>query len=236
MKVSTMENNNVAIIPARGGSKRVPGKNIRDFAGKPVIAYAIQNALDSKLFDEVIVSTDNNEIADIARQFGAKVPFMRSEKNADDFATTTDVLIEVLAKYEEMGRSYRYGCCLYPTTPLITTRRLVEGYEKMLEKAYDSLFPVLPFAYPIWRGMRLNNEKPQMIWPENLSCRSQDLETVYHDAGQFYWFDIEAFKAQRSLIMDNSGSLVLSENEVQDIDNESDWKMAELKYSYLYGR
>ena len=231
-----MEMKNIAIIPARGGSKRIPLKNIMDFAGKPVITYSISNAISSGLFNEVIVSTDNEEIAGIAKSSGANIPFLRSDKNADDFATTSNVLLEVLERYEEAGEKFDYGCCIYPATPLISGDVLVKGYRMMLDKSFDCVFPVVPFSYPIWRGMTIVDGKARMIWPENIDKRSQDLETVYHDAGQFYWFNVKSFKANRRLISDNAGTIILSENEVQDIDTISDWELAELKYSLLNDR
>jgi len=225
---------NLAIIPARGGSKRIPRKNIKDFLGKPIIAYSIQAAIDSKLFDEVMVSTDDAEIAEIAIQFGAKIPFMRSEKNSDDHATTSEVLIEVLEQYQLNNTHFDYACCIYPTAPLINPIKIREALEVMHGKDFDSVFPVTSFSYPILRSLKITNAKVEMNWPDYLNTRSQDLPPAFHDAGQFYWINVERFIQTKNILNDNCGSIVLSDLEVQDIDNETDWKLAELKYSLLY--
>jgi pseudaminic acid cytidylyltransferase len=222
---------NLCIIPARGGSKRIPRKNIRDFLGKPIIAYSIEVALKSGLFEEVMVSTDDEEIAEISKKYGAKVPFMRSEKTSTDFATTIDVIKEVIASYHKLGLEYDYACCIYPTAPLIKTEHLNEGFIKLSEEKRDCVFPVVPFSYPIWRGLRIKNSLTEMIWKEYEKSRSQDLEPTYHDAGQWYWFKPD--KIDDSLFTNNTSSVVLKEIEVQDIDNETDWKLAELKYELI---
>ncbi|HPF01102.1 MAG TPA: pseudaminic acid cytidylyltransferase [Bacteroidales bacterium] len=225
---------NLAIIPARGGSKRIPRKNIRDFFGKPIIAYSIQAALSSGLFDEVMVSTDDDEIAEIARQYGAAVPFMRSENTSDDFATTSDVLIEVIESYKLQGRVFENVCCIYPAAPLIKSTHLTEGYEKLINEKRNSVFPVVAFSYPVQRGLIIDSEgRTNMLHPENASVRSQDLQKVYHDAGQWYWLNTESFLADKKIFSSNSASVILSETEVQDIDTLIDWKMAEFKYEYL---
>lgn len=227
---------NICIIPARGGSKRIPRKNIKDFLGKPIIAYSIEVALNSGLFDEVMVSTDDDEIAKVALKYGAKVPFMRSKENSDDYATTASVLIEVISKYElELGKNFDFGCCIYATAPLIKVEKLVLGFEKLKSENFETIFPIAAFSYPIWRGLRkTSNNSYNLVWPENLNKRSQDLEEVYHDAGQWYWFNINAFKKSNVLIGDKLTScIVLEANDVQDIDNLVDWKIAELKYELL---
>lgn len=219
----------IAIIPARGGSKRIPRKNIKDFLGKPIIAYSIEAALQTGLFEEVMVSTDDEEIAAIAKSYGASVPFMRSAKNADDYATTVEVLKEVLVRYEALGKTFDYGCCIYPTAPFTTSEILQQGFDKLKSRQSDTVFPVVAFSYPIWRGLRLNKEeKVEMLWPEYLNARSQDLEKVYHDAGQWYWFRVDKLKDK--LYTANSAYVELDEKKVQDIDAEWDWKLAELKY------
>jgi pseudaminic acid cytidylyltransferase len=225
----------LAIIPARGGSKRIPRKNIKLFFDKPIIAYAIETALQSNLFDEVMVSTDDDEIAEIALKYGAKVPFFRSEKNSDDNATTADVLIEVLYQYKiNLGINFDFGCCIYPTSPLIQIKHLENGWKLLDKKGYDSVFPIVAFSYPVWRGVTINEENlVSMQWPEYYNSRSQDLKKLYHDAGQWYWFKNEALRNTKKLYMDKSYGLVLEEIEVQDVDNETDWKLAELKYSLL---
>jgi N-acylneuraminate cytidylyltransferase len=222
---------NLCIIPARGGSKRIPRKNIKPFLGKPIIAYSIELALNSGLFEEVMVSTDDTEIAEVAKAFGAQVPFPRSAENANDFATTMDVLKEVLAMYEKQGRTFENVCCMYPTAPLITQKALNQGFEKLVSEGFTSVYPVTPFSFPIWRSLKIEEGKTKMNWPEFANARSQDLPQAYHDAGQWYWF--VPSKIGDSLYSENSGAVVLSEMEVQDIDSETDWQMAELKYERI---
>ena len=223
---------NLCIIPARGGSKRIPRKNIKPFLGKPIIAYSIELALKSGLFEEVMVSTDDAEIAEVAKAFGAEVPFARSAENANDFATTMDVLKEVLAAYEKQGRTFENVCCIYPTAPLIQENALREGFEKLCSEELSSVYPVAPFSFPICRSVTIEDGKTKMNWPEFVNTRSQDLPKAYHDAGQWYWF-VPA-KIGESLYSENSGAVVLSEMEVQDIDSETDWQMAELKYERIH--
>ncbi|MCX6210772.1 MAG: pseudaminic acid cytidylyltransferase [Bacteroidetes bacterium] len=226
--------NNIAIITARGGSKRIPKKNIKDFLGNPIISYSISVAIESKLFNEVIVSTDNEEIATVAKQFGATVPFIRSAKNADDFATTADVLLEVINDLENSGRHYSNACCIYPTSPLLQSDSLQTGFNLLIKENYNSVFPIVKFGYPIQRCLQVDDaNKVSMKWEENLNKRSQDLQPLYHDAGMFYWINIEALKKEQKLFTSNSGAIILDETEVQDIDNLTDWKMAELKYKMM---
>jgi pseudaminic acid cytidylyltransferase len=224
----------LAIITARGGSKRIPRKNIRDFLGKPVIAYVIDASIKSNLFEEVMVSTDDSEIAEVAQKYGARVPFMRSAENSDDFATTDDVLVEVLEEYKKLGKNFEYACCLYPTALFVTPQKLQQAFKLLVESQADSVFPVVAFSYPIWRSLRIENGRLVMNFPENLNKRSQDLAIAYHDAGQFYFFRVENFLTKRKIFSDFSLPLLVSELEVQDIDNETDWKLAELKYRLLY--
>lgn len=224
----------VAIITARGGSKRIPKKNIKDFLGKPIIAYSIQAAIQSQLFDEVMVSTDDDEIAKIATSHGAKIPFIRSAKNSDDFATTVDVLLEVIEKYKENGIEFSYGCCLYPTAPFITGELLKEAFDLIKEKEFDTVFPVVRFGNPIQRALTKNKDgKISMMQPEYKLSRSQDLENAYYDSGQFYWFKSKTLIENKSLWTDNTGVIEIDEHKVQDIDNLTDWKLAELKYKLL---
>ncbi len=224
---------NLCIIPARGGSKRIPRKNIKDFLGKPILAYSIEAALNSGLFEEVMVSTDDEVIAKIAVQYGAKIPFERSKTNSDDYATTMDVINEVLKDYtEKKGKEFRFVCCIYPTAPFIQISHLHEGFSKLISNNYTSVFPVVAFSYPVWRGLALDNKGAStMIWPEFLNARSQDLQPVYHDAGQWYWFNNENLKDWNW--PENTGTLILSEEHVQDIDTITDWKLAEIKFSLL---
>ena len=226
--------NNLCIIPARGGSKRIPRKNIKSFLGEPIIAYSIKVALKSGLFNQVMVSTDDSEIAEISKKYGAKIPFMRSIDNSNDFASTIEVIIEVIEKYESLGYSFDKVCCIYPTAPLISEERLTEGYRKIETEKLDSVFPVVSFSYPIWRGLRFSEDGLiHMIWPEFNNKRSQDLEASYHDAGQWYWMSVESVKNKKTLFTDNTSSIVLNQLEVQDIDNIDDWEIAELKYERI---
>lgn len=223
---------NIAIITARGGSKRIPRKNIKHFCGKPIIAYSIEAALTSDLFEEVMVSTDDAEIAAIAKQYGAEVPFYRSTGNSDDYASTADVIKEVIGEYEKRGRSFEVVCCIYPTAPFITGEKLRNAYHT-LGKTVDAVIPVTRFSYPPQRAFIFTDQKLQYKWPEYEKKRSQDLEPFYHDAGQFYFMKTDAFKAQNSLITKQIAPLIIPDIEVQDIDNEEDWQIAELKYQYM---
>jgi len=224
---------NLCIIPARGGSKRIPRKNIRPFLGKPIIAYSIEAALNSGLFDEVMVSTDDAEIAEIALKYGAKVPFMRTEKTSNDYATTFDVIEEVLIKYKDTNKHYDVVCCIYACAPFVTSNKLTESHKTLETNNYDSVFPVIPFGFPIQRSLKFEEDKIKFFYPEFSLARSQDLEKSYHDAGQFYWMQINKCLEQKKILTENSGSIIISEMEGQDIDNEVDWKLAELKYELL---
>lgn len=221
---------NVAIITARGGSKRIPRKNIRPFLGKPIIAYVIEAALQSGLFSEVMVSTDDAEIAEIARQYGASVPFLRTTETADDYATTAAVLSEVLSQYEQQGKQFDYACCLYPTAPFVTPKLLMRAFSTLTEKQFDTVYPVQPFSFPIQRAVFLRDSTVQWFQPEHALTRSQDLEPAYHDAGQFYFFNVNTFQQSHRLITANSGGIVISEMAAHDIDNETDWQVAEFKF------
>ena len=224
----------LAIITARGGSKRIPRKNIKDFLGKPIIAYSIEAALESGVFDEVMVSTDDEEIAAIARKFGAKVPFMRSEATSNDYATSADVINEVIEKYSEKGVKFDYACCIYPTAPFITASKLKEAVTKLVEAGSDSLVPVVRFSFPPQRGFIIDNGNLKFQFPEYALARSQDLEPIYLDCGQFYVFKVSSFAKQKKLVMADSIPFIIPETEVQDIDNEEDWIIAEEKYKHLY--
>jgi pseudaminic acid cytidylyltransferase len=224
----------IAIIPARGGSKRIPKKNIKHFLGKPIIEYAIEAAIASKLFDVVMVSTDDMEIAKIALKAGAEVPFLRTPENSSDFATTSDVIEEVLNKYLSLNIVFEYACCIYPTAPFVTLDLLKEGKDLLQKHHYDSVFPVVQYSYPIQRSLLLDeNEKVSMVWNEFLNSRSQDLKKRYHDTGLFYWLESSVFLKSRKLFTENSGSIILREVECQDIDTVEDWMIAEIKYKIL---
>ena len=225
---------NLAIITARGGSKRIPRKNIRDFLGKPIIAYSIQTALKSSVFNEVMVSTDDDEIAEIAEKFGAKVPFKRSAETSDDTATTTDVIIEVLNEYKKRGIIFDYACCIYPTAPFITIESIKTGLDKMLSDQTPAAIPVVKYSYPIQRALEIDsNGRLSMLYPEHSRSRSQDLTSCYHDAGQFYWFKVSAIKKDMELLKMKASPIIIPETQVQDIDTEEDWVLAEMKYKLI---
>lgn len=229
-----MNNPSIAIITARGGSKRIPHKNIKEFCGKPIIVYSIEAALQSGLFEEVMVSTEDADIAAIARSAGAQVPFMRSHENANDYASTDDVLLEVLERYQASGREFETFCCLYPTAPFVTAKKLQEAM-KLLETA-DSVMPVTAFSYPPQRCVILNEQgELRMKWPEYAKTRSQDLETYYHDCGQFYCCRTKPFLEYRTTDLPHMAPMVISGLEVQDIDSQDDWDIAELKYRKMMG-
>ncbi len=221
----------IAIIPARGGSKRIPRKNIKKFLGKPIIAYSIETALKSELFDEVFVSTDDEEIATIAKSFGAIVPIFRSEKNSDDFATTSDLLIEVLEYYQTQNKTVEAFCCIYATSPLIEKDDLIAANQLFKQSNFDTLLSAVAYSFPPQRSFQLNDEKQiELNFPENIQKRSQDLATFYHDAGMFYFCKTAAFLLSKNIWSGKIGAFCLNEMKVQDIDTESDWKLAELKY------
>lgn len=227
----------IAIIIARGGSKRIPRKNIRDFCGKPIIAYSIQAAQESGCFDEVMVSTEDREIAEVSLKWGAKVPFMRSDRNATDLTTTAEVLVEVLTEYQKININPQLACCLYPTAPFVTADFLNHSYQKMLDHpSANTVMPVVRFSYPIQRALRMQAGFMSMFNPEHISTRSQDLEPAYHDAGQCYWFRVNEFLRTNQLISGNTIGVELPEWQVQDIDNEADWVLAEMKYRFIQER
>lgn len=226
---------NLAIIPARGGSKRIPRKNIRPFMGKPIIAYSIQAALNSGLFDEVMVSTDDEEIANIAKGYGASVPFMRSEANANDYATLADVVKEVLDQYIINQIDIENLCCILPTAPLISYLDIKSAYRKMIDFNFTAVYPVVEFSYPIMRSVIIDeNDHLKMCWPEYLNTRSQDIKPAYHDCGMFYWIRKESFMQYESMLTPNCSGIIIDEIATQDIDSEQDWKIAELKYMLLH--
>jgi pseudaminic acid cytidylyltransferase len=222
---------NIAIIPARGGSKRIPRKNIKYFCGKPVIYYAIKNALSCGLFDEVMVSTDDLEIAAIAKKYGAKVPFMRSSKNSEDNATTADVINEVILYYRENNLFFDSICCIYPATPLLEENKIIDGYNEMVNNHLDSVVPLVRYSNTIERSYQINDKnKAFCIDPNNSRINTQKFKSSYFDPGQFYWVKEHYFLKTNKLIADTSGFIILDEFEIQDIDNESDWDLALLKF------
>lgn len=225
----------IAVIPARGGSKRIPRKNIKSFCGKPILFYSIEAAKESGLFDEVMVSTDDVEVAEIAKQYGASVPFFRSAATSGDHATTTDVLLEVLECYQKRGRVFSTLCYIYPTAPFVTAEKLRRAYQLLQESGADGLLPVVPFSYPPLRGLLVQENRVRMKWPENTFTRSQDLEPIYHDSGQFCLLKVDALLQEKNILCRDMVPMILSDLEVQDIDNETDWELAELKYALLKG-
>lgn len=225
--------NKLAIITARGGSKRIPRKNIREFCGKPILAYSVEAALASGVFDTVMVSTDDEEIAEIARQYGAEVPFLRSAETANDYATTPDVVREVLAEYEKRGEYFEVAAFIFPTAPFVTGEKLKAAVERLLESDADTLMSVVPFSFPPQRGLVVRGEQLVFEFPQYMDTRSQDLEPHYHDAGQFGVFRTEAFSRNGKFWVGKVLPMVLSEMEVQDIDNETDWEIAEMKYRLM---
>lgn len=221
----------IAIITARGGSKRIPRKNVRPFLGTPIICYPIRAAMESRCFDEVMVSTDDPEIAAVARAAGATMPFSRSAATSDDHSTTAEVLTEVLTEYQRRARYFDIACCLYPTAPFITPEDLAAGLHLLRENPeIDNVVPVVRFSYPIFRAFKIERERLAMIWPENRDKRSQDLPVAYHDVGQFYWFRVAPFLRSGALFSDRTAPLERRELAVQDIDHEEDWLVAEAKY------
>lgn len=223
----------VAIIPARGGSKRIPRKNIKPFLGQPIIKYTIDAALNSKLFQRVIVSTDDQEIADMARSFGAEVPFMRSAQNSSDFATTSAVILEVLDELKKTDGEYETFCCLYPTAPFVTAEKIKETQNIFANENVDFVFPTTKFSYPPQRGLSIKNNRMRMVTLEHLNARSQDIEPIYHDVGQFYWGKVSSIRKYEALWVGDIYPYVIDDLECQDIDNLTDWKIAELKYELM---
>jgi len=225
----------IAIITARGGSKRIHRKNIKLFYGEPIISYSIKAAINSKLFTEIIVSTDDNEIAKIAVSYGAKVPVLRSYKNSNDDASTVDALLEVIAYYKSIDLYFDNACCIYPTAPFISSDVLLKAFRVFQTNKFDSLFPVLKYRYPIHRALVIDSSKRvSMLRSEYISTKSQDLIETYHDAGQFYWFDVAKFLYNKQLFSKNSGAIVLSEMQAHDIDELEDWEIALFKFRYLH--
>jgi pseudaminic acid cytidylyltransferase len=226
----------LAVIPARGGSKRIPRKNIRKFLGKPVIAYSIQAALDSALFDEVMVSTDDVEIGQVAQAFGARIPFFRSAQTSDDYAAISDVLAEVLTEYEARSEIFDDICVLYPAAPFVTGARIAQGIDLLRRGGHDAVFYVVRYSHPIQRALTLSGGRLSYFHPEHMNTRTQDLTPAYHDSGQLFWITRQSFERRRSVFVENIGAVELPESEVQDIDSPEDWELAELKYRLWSGQ
>ena len=225
---------NLCIIPARGGSKRIPKKNIRHFLGKPIISYSIEAAIKSQLFTEIMVSTDNEDIAEIAKKYGAKIPFIRSIENSGDLSTTYDVIEEVITKYKKNGRNFENICCIYPCAPFVTKQKLDLALKTLIKNKFDAVIPIISYNFPIQRAFKLIDGRIEFFNPTHLNTRTQDLENSYHDAGQFYWMRTEKILKNKKIITKNCGSILIPEIEGQDIDTEKDWKLAEIKFKALY--
>ena len=228
---------NVAIIPARGGSKRIPKKNIKDFCGKPIIAHSIESALKSNLFEKIIVSTDDLDIANISKSHGAEVPFIRDKNLSDDFTGTDDVIKDCIQKLSDMDYDISYVCCIYPTAPLILPEDLQNGFEIINNSSWNTVFAATKFSYPIQRSFKIDiNGGLEMLFPENFEVRSQDLVDIYHDAGQFYWSHSSSWMDKKPGFNASSTIVPLPSWRVQDIDNLDDWQRAELIFKSIYNK
>jgi len=224
----------VAVIPARGGSKRIPHKNIKSFCGKPMIAYSIEAAKNAGIFDRIIVSTDSKEIASIAKDFGAEIPFMRPVELADDFTGTDAVILHALKRLMEDGEKIDYICCIYATAPFVKTEYIIKGYNLLCDKNSTSCFSVTTYPFPIFRSLKINDkDRLEMFLPEYMETRSQDLPEAYHDAGQFYWADVKSYLKEKQFYSKNVAPVILPRYLVQDIDTPEDWETAEKMYSVL---
>lgn len=229
-----MGKKSICIIPARGGSKRIPRKNIRSFLGKPIIGYSIEAALECSRFETVMVSTDDEEIASISKDLGADVPFYRSTESADDFAPLIEVVREVVNSYQQMQRSFDVICCLLPTAPFITSEIINEAFTSLKNKDVDSVFSIQQFGYPIQRSLQMDaHGNLSMVWPEFINSRSQDLDLRYHDAGMLYVGKTEAVLKEGTFFTHKSSGILLSDKRCQDIDTQEDWTLAELKYAAI---
>jgi pseudaminic acid cytidylyltransferase len=224
----------LCVIPARGGSKRIPHKNIKSFCGQVMIGYSIKAALNSQCFDQIIVSTDDAEIAEVAKSFGASVPFMRPDELANDYADTVSVIKHAIEWFDDQGQPPFEVCCLYATAPFVRVGAIKEAYKQMQSTQADYCFTVTSFAFPIQRAIKITVEnRIETFYPKHLKTRSQDLEESYHDAGQFYWGKAETFKQQKPLFSKSATPYILPRYLVQDIDTPEDWKRAELMYQVL---
>lgn len=224
----------IAVIPARGGSKRIPRKNIKPFCGKPIIAYSIETALESYLFDQVIVSTDDDEIAEVAKHYGAEIPFKRPVQLSDDLTGTNAVVKHAIEWFNNNGTTVSEACCIYATAPLLQAKYLQQGLKQLQTGNSDFAFSITSFAFPVQRALRLLSDNTvEAINPDAIDQRSQDLEESWHDAAQFYWGTADAFLSELPLMSNHSTGVVLPRHRVQDIDTEEDWLQAELMYKAL---
>jgi len=226
----------LCVIPARGGSKRIPRKNVRLFAGRPMLAWSVEAALASGLFDRVMVSTDDDEIAQVAQRSGAEIPFLRPRELADDFTGTQAVTRQAILWHWQQGLDVQWACCLYATAPFVCAEDLCAAYEKLQASQKSFVFSVSSYAFPIQRALRLTAEgEIEAFYPEQRHTRSQDLEPAWHDAGQFYWGRASAFVDEIPLFSHASLPLILPRHQVQDIDTEEDWQRAELMFAAWHG-
>jgi pseudaminic acid cytidylyltransferase len=224
----------LAVIPARGGSKRIPRKNIKPFAGKPMIVWSIDAALESGCFDRIVVSTDDEEIAAIASKAGADVPFIRPSDLSDDYTGTIPVVAHAISWMQENALAAETVCCIYATAPFVRAEDIRRGRSILEEGGADYAFSVTSFPFPIQRAIRVKTEgRVEMFWPEHFASRSQDLEEAFHDAGQFYWGRAEAWLAGRPLFSPQAAAVVLPRHRVQDIDTPEDWQRAEFMFTAL---
>jgi len=225
---------NICVIPARGGSKRIPRKNIKEFNGKPIIAYSIEAALKSNCFSQVIVSTDDDEISEVAKKYGALVPFVRPDELSNDYAGTIPVIKHAIEWMEDNNNYIENVCCLYATAPFIQSKIISKAYQQLQDSNSDYCFSVTSFSFPIQRAIKIvQGDKVNMFYPEHFNTRSQDLEEAYHDAGQFYWGKAQAFKDESPLFSEVATPYVLPRYLVQDIDTMEDWIRAETMYKVL---
>ena len=219
---------NLCVIPARGGSKRIHRKNIKQFCGKPLIVWSIEKAIESGCFDKIIVSTDDIEIANIAKNYGAEVPFIRPKELSDDYTSTNEVISHAIKFQIKNSKRPSIVCCIYPTAPFVQTKDLKHGLEILKTNGVDYVISVTTFAYPIQRSFRMTkDQKIEMFWPEFLYSRSQDLEEAWHDAGQFYWGITDSWLENKPIISKNAKPIHLPRYRVQDIDTYEDWERAE---------
>lgn len=225
---------NLCVIPARGGSKRIPNKNIKTFCGKPIIAWSIQVALASKCFDKVIVSTDNKKIGNLAKNYGADVPFVRPKKLSDDYAGTNPVISHAIKWVTKNYEKPLYVCCIYATAPFIRLKDLKDGLKILKKSGHEFVFPVTNYAYPIQRSFKFkNNKKLEMFYPKYFNSRSQDLEEAFHDAGQFYWGSTDAWLDNKSIISGKASPILIPRNRALDIDTLEDWQIAERMFEVI---
>lgn len=227
----------VAIIPARGGSKRIPRKNIKDFCGKPMIAWSIEAAHQSGLFDHIVVSTDDNEIAEVATSYGAEVPFRRPDELADDYTPTRLVVQHAIQEIEKANSNCKFACTIYPTAPLLQVADLKKGFLHLQNDGWDFAFSATSYPYPIQRALKkIDGGGVEMFYPEHRQTRSQDLEPAYHDAGQFYWGTREAFLDNKPTFSNKSYPVILPSWRVVDIDEIEDWVRAEYLFKSIIAK